>query len=1459
MTTTPVTWLGAIDVNDGSNETGDQIAPRITELRDGRILVSWRDDGDNYDNRVNGDFIGQLYEMDGTPIGNPFLMNTIFHGGTSYPNSNDERGHDVVAMPDGGWMIVYQDDNNSATFIRAERFDATGILTGNYTLASGTNTNGDNVSDPSIATNSSGDWVVTFSRQDGNGTDTEGFVFDNNTFLPLDDFGSRSEEGWSTAGLPAPNDTAYLSNGNIVTVNEDYAGFSSHTRINVRVNEPDGTTISSSLTETGSIATAVFRMDFPRVSEIPTGGFVVTYIYSSGNTSGVRAAVYANDGSTVVNRFFVESGSLASGNPFRFSDVVGLKDGGFIVAWEESNQLHIQRFDGSGGTIGAERIFTGINPGNSATSSFEAFDMRLMQDGRVAITWVEDSQSGLNIGDQVQFMILDPRNDGITINGTSGIDGLTTPVGGATVNAGAGADNVLGHNGNDTFIDNDFTSGDHYDGRGGIDTIDYSSVTFAGSTTIDLVNGTVINSFSSLFDYIENIENVVGSQGNDTIVTVFDTTNVDAQGGNDRVVVNDAVANGDVYNGGSGTDTFDISGLTQLVASQVHLGISQWTLLGGTETINNFENVWGANNVNVTETIIGTIGANELRGNGGDDIIIGGGGLDQMFGGDDDDRFEMAIGDIVSGETVNGGADFDTIALYGSAGAFHIDYITTLVSIEELELGSSLSSGFNTLYFNANQFSGGFAADAQFLGTGNSERIFVTMGAATHLDMSQLVFTNWGYTLNDEDVVITGDASHETITGTRLDDEILGGDGNDIIDGATGDDFLDGQGGTNTVSYASAIAAVTVTLANQTNFQNTIGAGIDSLRNFSHLTGSDHSDTLSGNTGANIIRGGKGEDTIDGGGNYTSGTEQLLGEDGNDTIMRRHSSTADTTTYDGGNDTDTLVGFDLLNNAVVDFENGEIRINGLRQDFILNFENYEGANAEGFIGNSQNNIATFTGNFVNVIDGRNGDDEIHAGSGNDVITGGLGRDDMYGDAGNDRFILRELDLAPLELINGGANTDTVELHDGGNFDLRDTIFSSVEILTFASGSFNASATMWASQIGAGFAGVIGNSGGADLLQFWLGTEVKIDLSGLTFQTWQGGDLVFIYGTTAGDEITGSMVADNIRGDIGQDIILGGDGDDTIEGGADADELHGDGNTSIGDTLSYAGSNSGVTVFLATNTVSGGHADGDTVSGFENVTGSHHVDYIYGDAGANTINGNNGADWLYGGANDDTLNGGNGADLMFGEAGADIMNGGNDGDYMWGGTEGDTMHGNSGIDWLRGEEGEDFLYGDSGDDVLIGGSGDDQMWGGTDTDTFYGEDDNDWIYGEANGDVAFGQLGDDHIYGGSEGDFLFGGAGADVINGGTENDLMWGDMPGTYDSAADTFEFDANWGFDAVYDFELGKDLVHFTGIAGLTQFSDLTLIDGGANVTVVFGGDAITFYGVTESQLVNNQGDFSFI
>jgi len=93
----------------------------------------------------------------------------------------------------------------------------------------------------------------------------------------------------------------------------------------------------------------------------------------------------------------------------------------------------------------------------------------------------------------------------------------------------------------------------------------------------------------------------------------------------------------------------------------------------------------------------------------------------------------------------------------------------------------------------------------------------------------------------------------------------LTGDGNaNLIEGGAGNDTLNGGAGIDTASYASAAAAVTVSLATLTA-QNTVGAGTDTLSNFENLLGSAFNDTLTGDGNANIIDGGAGNDTMNGG------------------------------------------------------------------------------------------------------------------------------------------------------------------------------------------------------------------------------------------------------------------------------------------------------------------------------------------------------------------------------------------------------------------------------------------------------------------------------------------------------------------------------------------------------------------------------------------------------------------
>src|SRR6185437_154730 len=98
-------------------------------------------------------------------------------------------------------------------------------------------------------------------------------------------------------------------------------------------------------------------------------------------------------------------------------------------------------------------------------------------------------------------------------------------------------------------------------------------------------------------------------------------------------------------------------------------------------------------------------------------------------------------------------------------------------------------------------------------------------------------------------------------------------------------------------------------------------------------------------------------------------------------------------------------------------------------------------------------------------------------------------------------------------------------------------------------------------------------------------------------------------------------------------------DNVIEGLAGNDTMVGGGGT---DTVSYANATAGVTVNLANvaaqNTVGAGT---DTISGFENLTGSAFADTLTGDAGNNVITGGAGNDTIAGRGGSDTIDGGAG--------------------------------------------------------------------------------------------------------------------------------------------------------------------------------------------------------------------------
>ncbi len=226
---------------------------------------------------------------------------------------------------------------------------------------------------------------------------------------------------------------------------------------------------------------------------------------------------------------------------------------------------------------------------------------------------------------------------------------------------------------------------------------------------------------------------------------------------------------------------------------------------------------------------------------------------------------------------------------------------------------------------------------------------------------------------------------------------------------------------------------------------------------------------------------------------------------------------------------------------------------------------------------------------------------------------------------------------------------------------------------------------------------------------------------------------------------------------------------------------------------------------------------DVIGSLSDAASYDGTNRLYGERGDDSLLGGAGHDVLDGGADADVLDGREGDDTLFGRSGDDIIEGREGDDVISGGTGDDHIAGDIGDDLLRGDAGFDWITGDAGADRLRGGTGDDTLMGGHDSDDLRGQGGTDRILGQSGDDMLFGGGGDDMLNGGSGNDtllgqqgqdFLHGSLGNDSLSGGTGEDYInGGDGDDILTGGADTdrFVFKDNHGADQITDFRHGTD------------------------------------------------------
>lgn len=661
--------------------------------------------------------------------------------------------------------------------------------------------------------------------------------------------------------------------------------------------------------------------------------------------------------------------------------------------------------------------------------------------------------------------------------------------GSATLTGGAGDDLLVASHGADTLS-----------GGTEIDTASYANA-FAGVTVSLGLQGAAQNTVNAGSDTLTSIENLIGSNFNDTLTGDAGDNGIEGGRGDDTL------------NGVSGVDTasyfFSAAGVTVSLGLQ---GAAQNTVGAGSDTLSNFDNLIGSA---FNDVLTGDGAANTLAGGVGDDVLNGfstgvAGLADSLIGGDGSDTASFA--GYAGGVTATiGGNAVDTV------GGF---VLATFSSIENLTggLGNDIltgDTGVNTLTGGDggdtldggggdDRLEGGIGDDTITGGAGTGDTVVFTGATGVTINLATLTAQATGFG-ND---TITGVENVATGSGT---DNVTGDGGNNIFYEGGGADSYAGGGGVDTVDYSGATSTVTYNLTTG-GAQNT-GAygGTDTLVGISNLVGGAFNDVLTGNADANRLVGGGGLDTLSG----ADGSDTLQGGDNHDALSGDINATTATTGGDdvleGGAGNDVLTG-GFGKDQLVGGSGDDILVNGVAQVGTGLINGVPGAG--------------FFAQPVNTVDG-----------GDDSFDGGAGSDTAYayytGRAGGVVFDLGNIEGNSAVTIGGVA---------AGSF-------TSVERVLFRGGE---GADMVKG--GGTLDSLVGN-GGNDILDGWFGNDLLQGMAGNdTLIGGDGLDTATYVGATAG-------VSVDLRITTQQDTV--GDGLDTLTGieyligSAFSDTLQGD--------------------------------------------------------------------------------------------------------------------------------------------------------------------------------------------------------------------------------------------------------------------------------------------------------------
>ena len=736
-------------------------------------------------------------------------------------------------------------------------------------------------------------------------------------------------------------------------------------------------------------------------------------------------------------------------------------------------------------------------------------------------------------------------------------------------------------------------------------------------------------------------DNVITGSGQDTLSAGSGSDTLDGGDGADLLY---GGGDDDSLRGGGGNDT--LSGGAG--SDSLFGGVGNDTLMGGIGA----DVLDGGDGA---DSLSGDAGNDTLIGAVGDDTIYGGGDTDLIYGGNDDDLVYGGFGnDTIYADEAPGTWRFGLFVAQSSGtssiannGTYtfngNVPKATVHVSDDEGAFDDNNSSFGSPLDSGAPQV---LASDLTING------VFYSAGTTIHaVAQSDILNTTTGE---------SGNAWVVQIGPTFADNTYLA---YDIV--------------VNTGDQITWTSSNTVGVQDRP-FADATGLEYDDLVQIEGQF-STFDDTISGETGSDILFGGAGDDLIRGDVTDFDPQAHASGPGGASTIF----------TVQNDSDTTVRVYWVDQSGTLVDYGDVSSGASASFNTFVdHNWVLYEtGTNQPlQYIGNPAN------GSLVTYAQG---DDQLYGGAGNDTIQGDHGDDTLYGGAGNDilsggkgwdRFVFS--DGFGADTVIGGENYDTIDLTGLANpvsvvfsgvgaGTITDTVtgetivFSSIEELILTQ-----QADLVDAALDNGYT-YIQTTGGNDLIEGSPGNDVYDDeIAGPDGQgndtffggagndmLWMGSDDDLAFGGTGDDVLEGQSGDDSLYGDDGNDslwgdegddVLIGGAGNDTLFGGADADRFFLDdgfgADTVTGgedgrdvDVIDASELDTATTVTFTGNEAGTISAGGDTAdfTQIEAISLGNQGDTLNASVAAAPVT-------AAGGAGNDTMSGGAGGDLLIGD-------------------------------------------------------------------------------------------------------------------------------------------------------------------------------------------------------------------